>query len=270
MIIKEGERPRLFSKNSKGQVTIFIIIAVVVIALVVSAFLFLPKLRTETSPETKNPSAYLDNCLKDYIKETAQIISLQGGDYEANKESSYLYRGEYVKYLCYSGDDFSSCINQQPFLMQHIESELIKIIEPEIGKCLDLMVQGYDERGYETQLTKKISFFEINPDKILATINYTLILTKGDETQKYENTLISINSDLYNLIEITNNIISWEINVGDSVSEGYMMNDPYIKVEKRGKENEIRLYTITGRNTKEVFRFAVRSFASPPGFPEVF
>ena len=56
------------------------------------------------------------------------------------------------------------------------------------------------------------------------------------------------------------------MNVGDSVPEAYMYNNPYMRVEKHRKDNDVKIYVITDINTEEDFRFAVRSFAFPVGF----
>ena len=65
--------------NNRGQVTIFIIIAILIVALAVLAYLFFPKLKTTVESGTQTPSQYIDTCMRDKISSTIEDISLQGG-----------------------------------------------------------------------------------------------------------------------------------------------------------------------------------------------
>jgi len=258
MAVKEGKR---------GQLTIFIILAILIIALALLIYFLYPKLKGGGSTETDNPYSYIQTCMKEKIENTIETVSLQGGNYLADAEGGfYFYRGEYVRFLCYSNEDFQPCINQEPFLTEHIESEILNGINSEAENCFNSLAGNYEKRGYEVDLKKGNTEIQILPDRISTQFNYELNLIKGSETQNYKNFEIKLNSNLYNILEVVKNIIIWEINVGDSIPEAYMNDNPYLKVEKKRKENEIKLYILTDRNTGEVFRFASRSFAAPIGF----
>jgi hypothetical protein len=269
-----GEKKRA---NKKGQVTIFIIIAVLVVALGVLIYMFYPKLVSKTETETTNPASFIQECMEENIQDTVDVISLQGGDYLLDENGGYFYKGKddaegtYVKYLCYTDEDFTPCINQKPFLMEHIELEILNSINSNMENCFNSLVASYETKGYDVNLKIGTPEIKIIPNLISTNFNRTLILTKGDEIAKYENFEINLKSNLYEMIEVTKNIIIWEINLGDSLPEAYMYNNPYLAVEKHKKENDIKVYVLTltdenNKNSKEVFRFAVRSFASPVGF----
>jgi hypothetical protein len=258
MSIKEGKR---------GQLTIFIIIAILIIALALLIYFLYPKMISKGGLQTSNPYTYMDTCIKEKIEETIQIVSLQGGNYIVTSQNQgYFYRGEYVRFLCYSNEDFQPCVNQEPFLTEHVESEIRDAISSDLEKCLDSMVESFEKKGYDVDLEKGVPEVQILPEMVYTKFNCKLTLVKGGESQKYEDFGIKTNSNLYEMLEVVKNIIIWEMNVGDSIPEAYMELNPYLKVEKKRKENEIKLYMITDRNTGEVFRFATRSFAAPVGF----
>ena len=267
-----GEKKRL---NKRGQVTIFIIIAILIIALGVLIYMFYPKLKSTIETETKNPSTFIQECMEETIQDTVDIISLQGGSYVVNESEGRFYKGEeedegtYVRYLCYTNENFISCINQEPFLTEHIELEILNVINPDIESCFNSLVKSYEDKGYEVDLKKGNSEVQIIPNMISTKFNRTLTLIKGDESGKYENFEINLNSNLYDMLEVSKNIIIWEINVGDSLPEAYMNYNPYLKVEKHKKENDIKVYVLTDEKTQEIFRFATRSFAAPIGFGEI-
>jgi len=261
--------------NKRGQVTIFIIIAILIIALGVLIYMFYPKLKSTIETETKNPSTFIQECMEETIQDTVNIISLQGGSYVVNESGGRFYKeeeedeGTYVRYLCYTQEDFISCINQEPFLTEHIELEILRVINSDIENCFDSLVKSYEDKGYEVDLKNGTPEVQIIPYSISTNFNRTLNLIKGDSSEKYENFEVNLNSNLYDMLEVAKNIIIWEINVGDSLPEAYMNYNPYLKVEKHKKENDIKIYVLTDEKTQEVFRFAVRSFAAPVGFGEI-
>lgn len=264
MIRKEGK---------KGQVTIFIIIAVLIVALCILVYLYYPKIFASISPETKNPSTYIQDCIQKDLKSNIETISLQGGNYVVDKNSGYFYKkkgedGNYVRYLCYTGSNTinTPCINQEPFLTEHVEKEILDSINEEVTTCFNNLVKSYDNKGYEVNLKDGTPSVQIIPNVVSTNFNKTLTLTRGDQTETYRNFKINLNSNLYEMLEDTKNILIWEMNVGDSLPEAYMYNNPYIQIEKHRKDNDVKVYVLTDINTEESFRFAVRSFPVPVGF----
>ena len=51
--------------RKRGQVTIFVIIAIVIIAAVILTYVFYPKIKAPTELSVKNPSAFIQSCLED-------------------------------------------------------------------------------------------------------------------------------------------------------------------------------------------------------------
>jgi len=277
MIEKEGKRSKLkiFPQNFRGQVTVFIILAVLIIALGVLIYMFWPKIVSNISPETKNPSAYIQECMEEEIQDTVETISLQGGDYVVDKNTGYFYKdmdeeeGTYVRYLCYTNENFVRCVNQEAFLTKHIESEILNAINPSIINCFNSMKKSYTAKGYEVNLERGTPKVNIIPNEIYNDFNSTLTLKKGEESEVYSTFELKLESNLHDILEVTKNIIMWEIYTGDALLEAYSLDNPYLKIERHRKENDVKIYVLTDRNTEEVFRFAVRSFANPVGFGEI-
>jgi hypothetical protein len=262
MIRKEGR---------KGKVTMFIIIAILIVALGILIYLYYPKI-FPTPTETKNPAAYMQECLEEEIQDNTQIIASQGGNYVIDGNSGYFYKktgeekGNYVRYLCYTDENYIvPCINQEPFLTEHIESEILNSVREDIGNCFDSMVRSYENKGFSVNLKKGNPEVQIIPNLISTNLNSTLTLTRGEEVETYKNFVIETKSNLHEILEVSKNILIWEMSIGDSIPEGYMYNNPYIRVEKHRKNTDIKIYVVSDIETEEDFRFAVRSFASPVG-----
>ncbi len=263
----------MFEKRVKrGQVTIFIIIGVLVVALAVLIFLYFPELVSKVSPETKNPAGFIQECIEEQIEDNTEIILKQGGYLVVSSRDGYLYKKEgdsearYVGYVCYTADSYVPCINQEPFLREHFEKEILSSIEEDMEGCFNNLVRSYENKGYDVNLEERIPQVKILPNVISTNFNRTLTLAKGEESERYENFQVNLDSNLYGMLGVAENIVSWEINVGDSMIEAYMYDNPYLRVEKHRKDDGTKIYVITDINTEEDLRFAVRSFAAPVGF----
>lgn len=264
MIEKEGKRSKLkiFPQNFKGQVTVFIIIAVLVVALGVLIYMFWPKISNTIGTETKNPSAYIQNCMEKEIQDTVENVSLQGGS--VNPGAYYVYENNKIEYLCYTNQYYRPCVVQQPMLLEHIQSEISSEIEEETIACFNSLEKSYTTKGYEVDMKPGNTTVEILPDKIVTTFNYEMVLTKG-ETEKYENFNIVLNNNLYRLVSIANSIISFETVYGDSEITVYMNYYHDLKVQKIKQLDETSIYILTDKNDDNKFQFASRSYAFPPG-----
>jgi hypothetical protein len=266
--MKRGEK--------KGQITIFVIIAILIVALCILIYLYYPKIKGSISNETQNPASYIEDCIKKDLQNNIETISIQGGSLVVDSTNGYFYMkdgedGNYVRHLCYTSRNKinTPCINQEPFLTEHVENEILDSIREEMTDCFDSLVESYDNKGYEVDLKNGIPRVNIIPDVVATNFNKTFTITKGDETQTYRIFEVNIKSSLYEMLEDAKNIITWEINLGDSIPEAYMYNNPYIRVEKHTKDNDVRVYVLTDINTEESFRFSVRSYPNPPGFGDV-
>ena len=113
-------------RNKKGQLTIFIIIAIIIVAVLL--FLFYPRIKTIVSGPS--PSSYIEKCTEDATKEVLEKLEAQGGS--LTPENYILYEDNKVDYVCYTNEYYKRCTMQKPFLKQDIEKEITEYIEPKV------------------------------------------------------------------------------------------------------------------------------------------
>ena len=249
--------------SKKGQVTLFIIIAIVIVGLAVLLYQVIPRTSTTVSGGADNPQGFLETCLKEHVEETVKTISLQGGNFEP--ELSILYQSNEISYLCYTSENFKLCSNQQPLLKRHVESEIKENIESKAEACFRQMETSFDDRGYNAVLSEGVTRVELLPKRVVASFdNYRLTLTKG-ETETHESFNVILNNNLYEFVGITNSILSWESLYGDAETTTYMTYYRDLKVEKHKQQDGSTIYILTDRNTENKFQFASRSNAGSPG-----
>lgn len=249
--------------NKKGQVTIFIILGIIIIAAGFLIYSFYPKIQASFGAGEQNPESYIQTCIGQEIKDTVDKLSIQGGSLSPSNYISY--KDEKVEYLCYTEENYRPCVVQRAMLKQHIESEIKSEIEKDVEACFISMKESYQKRGYDVNLKNGDKRIELLPDKIISTFDYSLTLTKGD-TQKYDSFIVVLNNNLYELVAIVNSIIELEAVYGDAEPTTYMTYYHDLKVEKIARGSGEKIYILTDRNTGDKFQFAIKGQAWPAGY----
>jgi hypothetical protein len=251
-------------KNKNGQVTIFIIIGIIIVAVSILIYQFYPGLKSTLGIEESTPQTYIQSCVEDKLTETVNLISLQGGS--VAPENYNLYQNDKIEYLCYIDEFYFPCIVQQPMLKQHIESEIKNEIDTTVNECFDLLEESYVGKGYSVELKTGTKKIELLPQKVASTFNYTFTITKGEDIQKYNSFSVVLNNNLYELTAIANSIIEWEANYGEAETSIYMNYYPNLKVEKILRSSGNKVYILTDRETGNKFQFAIQGQIWPAGY----
>ncbi|MDO8459507.1 MAG: hypothetical protein Q7S74_00190 [Nanoarchaeota archaeon] len=248
--------------DKRGQVAIYVIIAIVIVAGILAVYFFYPNIKTVVVGETV-PSTFLKSCIEQSVQSSVDILSKQGGYNEP--EGFILYKGEKVKYLCYTSQYYKTCTVQQPLIKGHFEVELSKMIKDSADDCMQQLKTSYESQGYSVSLGGLKSHAEIVPGNIRLVIETPMSITK-DSTQTFSELNIDMPSEMYNLLMISTSIIDYESTYGDSEVTLYMQYYPNLKIEKIKLEDGSKVYTLTDVTTKEKFVFASRSLAWPAGY----
>ncbi len=250
-------------EKKKGQVTIFIIIGIIIIALGVLIYMFYPQIKTTFGFEADNPSAFIQECLEEKIINDLEVLSLQGGSLEP--EHYILYDNEKVEYLCYTGEYYKTCVVQQPMLKKHVEAEIKESIKERVIECFDSLEKNYLKKNYGVELSGSNGEVELLPKRVIVTFNRSLVLTK-EGTEIYDSFDVVVHNNIYELVSVANSIIKWETSLGDSETTTYMNYYHDLKVEKKKQSDGSTIYILTDRNNGNKFQFASRSVAWPPGY----
>jgi hypothetical protein len=250
-------------KNKGGQVTIFIILAIVIIVLGILVYMYFPQIKTTLGLGPKNPKSFIQACIEEKIEESVETLSLQGGS--INPEHFILYDNEKIEYLCYTNEYYKTCVMQRPLLKAHIENEIKDEIKEEVKECFNSLKESYQKKGYSVDMKEGGTSIELLPKRIVSTFDYSLTLTKG-ESEKYESFKVVLNNNLYELTSIASSILNWEARYGDAETTIYMNYYHDLKVEKKKQSDGTTIYILTDRNNENKFQFASRSVAWPPGF----
>ncbi len=255
--------------GKKGQITIFIIIAIVIVAGIVLFFAFTNSGRGLIDRVTGSEfdvRGNLDSCVSEIaVEESLGELMLQGG--ETEPQNSFTYKGNEIKYLCYTNANYDTCVMQEPLLLQGIENRLKAETEQDIENCVDSLNSQLESRGYNVNNGVLNYSLNIIPEDIIIKIDYPLTISRGGETRNFDREFeFRHESGAYNLILISTSILNFEARYGDSDPVSYMALYPNIKVEKLKQGDGTKIYILTDRETEEKFQFASRSVAFPAGY----
>ena len=178
--------------NKNGQVTIFIIIALLLVVAV--GIVFVVKNNSDkttiTAPAgTENIQDFVEQCLKNTAENGLVLIGRQGGYYAVPSPSIFYSgndseSGEYYTELSsitvpYYWDGSSS--NNMPSI-QIIESQLSLYVQGNLDNCLNNF-SAFKQKGFDVQAGEIKTETNILNEKVIVSLDYPVTIKKADITQ---------------------------------------------------------------------------------------
>lgn len=250
-------------KNKRGQVTIFIILALIIIVGIILLFLLIKRPSFEIE-DVENPQAYIQSCTRDAVEEAIEILMPQGGD--INPEGSVMYQGEEITYLCYNANYYVPCVNQRPMLIEHIQGEIDSYIIPRVENCFNGLKAKLEEKNYDVFMGEMELATQLQTKQVVVNINRDFKMSKRDETREFKNFKASLVHPVYDLAKIGMEIANQEAHYCNFDILGFMIIYPEYDANKFRTGDADIIYTIRDIATNQEFKFAVRSCAMPAGF----
>lgn len=238
--------------NQKGQVTIFIVLAIVIVGLIVLFFVFKDKisLSSETNLDESEMIESIENCVSESLIDGSRLIGLQGGYLELPQKYVKLNSSN-VAYGYYLG---TNTLNQK----SRIENEISSYIELILPYCFD-----------ETQFPEYVitenevdSQVEINGRGISTSTKFSISATKEDSSftiDKKFNSEVPIRLDsIYNVAE---EIINKEIENPEVIGLTYLADLDY-SISVIPYNEEVIIYSISDTNPENPDYYYTFMFAN--------
>jgi hypothetical protein len=248
-------------RGKKAQLTIFIILGLLI--LIVLILLFMRNDDLKSYFVGSSPVEEIKNCVEKPVEEMLDIVRFQGGSIDP--ENYYLYEDNKLEYLCYTDEEYKTCVVQKPLLKNSIEEELRAYAQPRIKNCIESVRNSLRDQGYEVSMKNPELVVELFPSDVMAEVDLDLSIKKGDTTETYKKIRVEIDSMMYDFVMISTSIVQWETRYGDSEVMNYMLYYPEIKVEKKKQGDGTTVYMVSNWDSKEMFMFAVKSYVVPAG-----
>jgi len=245
--------------NNKAQVTMFIIIAILLVASLFVLVFFRRDIFNLPGAE-ENPKNFMEMCIKEEMRNSVNKVLSQGGF--LNPENFHSYSDEKVSYLCKNIGLYGPCINQHPMFLNEIKLELENNINPVIDSCFQELQENFEDLGYEVSLENEKEFeIVLAPENIFLNINKSVSITKAEEVLSFEDLKLQYKTSLYELASIANNIAKNEAEFCYFEYLGYMNLYPRYLIELKVFSDSTKVYSILDTKTQEKLNIAIRGCA---------
>jgi hypothetical protein len=245
-----------------GQVTIFIIVAMILVVGIVSYFLFFYN-GIGSQSISADTTKYIKSCVEKSAKPIIENLEGHGGVYynELSDWEFISFDGIKVPLVCYTNTTKEICVNRHPLLQYSDEKKIESLIRPVLTKCFSEVKPNIVKEGvlnFSVQIIK---------DEILLNIRKSLQVSSedGDASVSFNNFDVRVNSDLYNFIEMQNAIVNMEVSCDCSQSNcnadlrTMNIEYPYLITTRFMTENHEKIYTISSNLNKNKFVFGVKN-----------
>ena len=253
----------LSNKNRKSQITIFVILAlIIVVAIALGVVLFKKPVSVINIEE--DPQAFIESCVKDSIEKHEQII-LDNNGYPNITSNFLLYENEKVPFLCTSSQFYVPCVNQEPMLVESIRRKLEDRIKLDAKNCFETLIKDLRKKGYNIQEGNMSLNVILRSGKIGVDINKKIVMTKGENSQIIESWRTFLPSPLFNLIDTARNIVNYESTLCEFNDMVWMNFFPAIRIIRFITSEGSKVYLLTDKESEKELKIAIRTCVLPAG-----
>lgn len=254
-------------KNIKGQVSIWVVVAIVLLGSVIIYFMIDRNSRISREGEGEavfDVQSYLESCSRDFVEEIVDEMLPQGG--LVVPENYATFNDLKVEFICKNNGYYEPCIQQHPLLIREMENEIKNYTEDKIEECFDEMVEEFTRRGSEVSMNPNMEYnVELDEDKITLDIKREMRIVKDGESRRGEQYIIEIKNPVYNLGRIAAEIADQEARFCYFEFVGFSILYPRYEVDKYTMSETTHVYTIRDLQSQKEMNIAIRGCAIQVG-----
>ncbi len=205
------------SRNKRGQVTIFIVLAILIVGSVVAYFALRSSgLIGDAVPEDLRPVYdYYISCLEDSVNEGVRLLGEQGGRIDVGEfepGSAYMpfsshlnFMGMAVPYWMYvSGNNL---LRENIPIRSEMEEELAEYISARVGLC---DFSEFEAAGFDVFVEDGVSNSKINDLNIEVSVNNKISIFLGDSSAFVSSHKFEVSSKLGKFYELAREVYDHE------------------------------------------------------------
>lgn len=251
--------------KKRGQIAIFVIVAVVLVA-GIALLIYVRSTGRPSIPtgQEATPEQFMDSCIREAVRKRVPLLLDQGGVLEPTDFA--VYHGTKVAYSCKTTNYYEPCVVQRPRFLKALSDELKNGIQSDVDSCVTKLKEELQNKNYEVSFEKKALEVTLKPGTIAVTLPVNLVTSKNDQTQQFEAFSSVIRSPLYDLGLVAQEITSQEAQYCYFEYVGYSILYPEFAIGVETRSDSTKIYTITSTRTGETMHIAIRGCALPAGF----
>lgn len=252
-------------KNKRGQVAIWVIVAIVIVVGI--GFFIFVKSKTSNPQiyvvDEMNPKQFIERCTRNAVEEALDKMIPQGGFVEP--KNFKLYEGIKVEYLCQNIGNYNPCINQHPMFINEMTLEVDNYTTPKIEECFVSLREELEKKAARVEMGSLEVDVSFAPDLVFVNIDRKLKIEKEESVVNFDDFKVSYANPVYDLGLIASEIASQEAKYCYFEYVGYMILYPEISIEKTSMSDSTKIYSISDKKSGKELNIAIRSCAIPAG-----
>ncbi len=254
-------------KAIRGQASIWVIVAIVLVASVILFFIIDRSAKLSRVGEGEavfDVQSYLESCSTELVNEIVEKMLPQGGFVLPKNFATF--NDLKIEYTCKNNGYYEPCIQQHPMLIREMENEIKNYTTDKIEECFDDMEKEFRKRGSDVALDPNMEYnVDLEEDKILLNIKRKVKIEKGGDIRRGEEYKVEIPSPAYNLGRIAAEIADQEARFCYFEFVGYSILYPRYEVDKYSMSDATNIYTIRDFKSLKEMNIAIRGCAIPAG-----
>jgi len=250
--------------QKRGQVTIFIIIAILIAVVIVSFAYFSGWFKFEKST-TENPKEYIENCMLVSVKESEDLLFKSNTYPEFNSSNYILFEQEKVPYLCTVSEFYKPCTPQDPGMFMRVRQIMQNKVARDIKNCLDKVYSDLEEENYKVTTQKGETTLDISKDSINIKLNETMYIVKGENAYTISGFEVSYGTKLYETLKLVQTIVNYESTFCEFNKLNWMQSNNEIIISTTRASDQTKIYSLRDRMTDREIKFAVKTCVLPAG-----
>jgi hypothetical protein len=252
----------MLSENKKAQMMIWAIVALVIFAGLI-IFFFLKVKPSTNLPSTSDPKLFIQKCARSAALETIEKMLPQGGFVDPTNYK--LWHSIKVDYLCQNLGSYFPCINQHPMLLSEENAEIKNNILPEIQNCFQTLKDESAKLGEKVILGEMNLSVAMAPRRVYISITRDTTIAKNEEASRVSNYDVEIESPLYDLSTVAQEIANQNARYCYFEYVGYQILYPEFKITVDTLSDSTRIYTIEDIESGKKMNIAIKGCAMPAG-----
>ena len=247
----------------KGQIAIWVILAIALVASMILFFLFETKIESIDINEEFNPESYIDDCVVESVNEAVDLMLPKGGFIE--DENTILYNEINVNYLCKNTGNYLPCVNQHPLFINELKEEIKKYVQPRIDLCFNNFRNEVEKRNGNVEYGESKVKVDFATNIIYLKIIKDVTIKKDKNARNFDEFNVEIKNSIYDLANVAIEIANQEAKYCYFEYAGYMILHSKFDIRKNIMSDSTKIYTIKDKQTKKEMNIAIRSCAIPSG-----
>lgn len=250
-------------KNKSGQVTLFVILAIVLVVAIILFFSLKPVILAPSL--TEDPEGYIEKCISDSVKNSEDSLIKNNLNLNQDFDNFVLFRSEKVPYFCTVSEFYLPCTPQRSALL----SENQKIIETralrDVADCFKNLKENYQNKGYSVSEGNLILNISLLENEIQVEVKKNFVATKGENSFSFPELGFNVNSILYKLIKTAQTIVNYESTICEFNEINWMRAMPDPAITRFSISDQTKVYSLADRQTEKQIKFAIKTCVLPAG-----